>query len=378
MTVTFNPIVRTLRLHWFSARPCFSLLDPGPSTPFAKQFMNEEKYYSEDEAHPPLFDLRRLGRRFQKERHVGKDAFSQQIYRPHGFWSIYMSRVAHPDYQGAWKGLAPMRFLFRGKPSAPLVRILPQFAASLQPQIQHLRAYPTCYLFPIGWAVGIVAQAEGEFPLDAVPALVDRLRHEPAFLGRGGISLPLDRLLRGLHEVIREEFLGPRSSQTLEQDGNPYLVVSPLKFDDQGSFQGQTLQDADGIAAMLAGAPLTDGKKPLITPGNGSIAITALNRGTFVMASLPELESHVPGCSSSNMKNALLITTLMQKFHQTSLGHKSPHVAAMRSNVVNTFEKLENCWNKPHFQKICDMHAGIRKMRVKEKSPDQGRDGGFN
>jgi hypothetical protein len=372
MAECFNPVVRTLRLHWFSARPCFQLLDPAAGAPFARKFMCEEQYYREDQAHPPLFDLRRLGRRFQEERHVGKDAFSQQVYRPHGFWSIYMSRVAHPDYQGVWKGLAPMRFLFRGKPSAPLVRIRPEFAESLKPQVQHLRAYPTCYLFPIGWAVGIVVQAEGEVALANVPGVVDRLRREPAFLGRGGIPLPLDRLLRGLHEVIREEFLGPRTSSTLEQDGNPYLVASPLKFDDQGSFQGQTLLDADGITAMLAGGPLANEKKLLITPGNGSIAMTALNRGTFVMASLPELEPRVPGCSSSNMKNALLITTLMQKFHQISLGHTSVEVAKMRGNIVDTFEKLENCWNKPHFQKVCDAHTGIRKMRVKEKSSDDG------
>jgi hypothetical protein len=47
-------------------------------------------------------------------------------------------------------------------------------------------------------------------------------------------------------------------------------------------------------------------------------------------------------------------------------------VAKMRGNIVDTFEKLENCWNKPHFQKVCDAHTGIRKMRVKEKSSDDG------
>jgi hypothetical protein len=85
------------------------MLNPAGRTPFAHSFLSEDHYYQEDHR-GSRYELRRLGRRFQLERRIGEDRF----FEPHGFWGLYMARVAHPDYRGIWKGLAPMRFVFGG------------------------------------------------------------------------------------------------------------------------------------------------------------------------------------------------------------------------------------------------------------------------
>ncbi len=354
-------MVQRLRLHWFAARPCFDLLNPTGRTPFAHSFLSEDLYYERNQE-GSRFSLRRLGRRFQFERRIGEDR-----YRPHGFWGMYMSRIAHSDYRGIWKGLAPMRFVFDKDKGMPLLRVNPTFAATME---MALRVYPNCYLFPIGWVAGVVIQADGGVPLGTCGDLTERLRNEEAFLWKGRAA-SLDEVLDGLHEMIRSELVVARGAHNSGDTANPYLVVSPLRFEQQASFWGPTQVDAEGIATMLAGGPLPEGKRPLITPDTNTLAITVLNRGTFLMARSPEQEANVPGCSSSNLKNALLITILMQKFHQNSRGHRNPIVVAMRNEVEETFQQLESFWDRPHFRKICETHSGIAKMGEERPGPAQ-------
>jgi len=362
MAETFNPMMHELRLHWFVARPCFDLLNPAARTPFAHSFLSEDLYYQADQQ-GSHFTLRRLGRRFQFARRIGKD----RLFKPHGFWSLYMTRVANPEYRGIWKGLAPMRFVFDGDKQAPLLRIEPAFAAAMKVS---LRAFPSCYLFPIGWVAGVVIAANGGVPLKECGDLTERLRNEEAFLWQGR-SVRLGEVLDGLHEMIRSELVVARGSHNSTDAANPYLVASPLKFEGQRSFGGRTQVDAKQIATVVAGGLLPEGREPLITSDTYTLAMTVLNRGTFLMAQSPEREANVPGCSSSNLKNALLITMLMQKFHQNSRGHRNPIVMAMRNEVGETFRQLENFWNKPHFLKICRTHAGIAKMLEEQVTPAQ-------
>jgi hypothetical protein len=355
MNTSFNPDVYRLRLHWFTARPSFDLLNPAGRTPFANTFLSEDRYYQTD-VKGEHFRLRRLGRRFQMERRLDED----HNFEAHGFWSLYMSRVAHPDYRGIWRGLAPMRVVFGGDKEAPLLRLDPTFARTSTKA--RLRVYPNCYLFPIGWTAGMVIQADGNVPLEECCDLAERLGTEKAFLWRGRQAC-LNDVLDRLHEMIRGELVVTRGAHNSGETTKPYLVLTPLRFDGQESFWGNTLVDRERITTMLAGGPLSEGKAPLTTPNTSMLTITVLNRGTFLMSRLPEHEANVPGCSSSNLKNSLLITTIMQKFHQNSRGHRNPLVVAMRNEVGETFRQMASFWTKQYFLKIGEAHAGIARMR---------------
>ena len=361
MTDLFNPVIRTLRLHWFSVRPCFDLLNPDARTASANTFLSEDLYYTRDHSCPG-FEVRRLGRRFQEERRIG-----QMIYRPHGFWAVYMSRVAGEDYRGLWRGLAPMRIQLNQQ-SNPCVRIQSTFVDTLSPELVTIRAFPNCYLFPIGWTAGIVVEATGQFSLDTCTRLVQGLRREQVFQCRDGGVVSLDMLLRGMHDTIRKEFVNSRPAQRGEEAANPYLVALPLVFDDQGSFWGDIQVPKDTLATMLAGGPLPEDKQPLITRDVRSLNLTVLNRGTFVLSARPEHDWNVPGCACSNFKNALLITMLMQKFTQNSFGHRNKIVQEMRKVVLETFRQLENFCNKTHYRRICESHSGIQRMSAEAHS----------
>jgi len=363
VSTTFNPDVYRLRLHWFTARPCFDLLNPAGRTPLANTFLSEDRYYQGD-VNGEHFSLRRLGRRFQVERRVDDD----RKFEAHGFWGLYMSRVAHPDYRGIWRGLAPMRVVFGRDKKAPLLRVDPAFAGTVTKA--RLRVYPNCYLFPIGWTAGVVIQADGNVPLDECCKLTERLRTEKAFLWQGR-QVRLDDVLDRLHEMIRGELVVKREAHNSGDTTKPYLVVTPLGFDGQGSFWGNTPVDRERIATMLAGGPLSEGKTPLTTPNTSMLTITVLNLGTFLMSRLPEHEANVPGCSSSNLKNSLLITTIMQKFHENSRGHGNRLVVAMRNEVGETFRQMVSFWTKQYFLKISEAHTGIAKMRKEPMVPSQ-------
>jgi hypothetical protein len=363
MSTTFNPDVYRLRLHWFTARPCFDLLNPEGRTPFANSFLSEDRYYKED-VNGTNIRLRRLGRRSRVERRLDDD----HSFEPHGFWSLYMTLVAHPDYRGVFRGLAPMRVVFGADKEAPLLRIDPAFAATVMNA--RLRVYPNCYLFPIGWTAGVVIQADGDVPLDESCKLTERLRTEKVFLWRGR-QASLDEVLDRLHETIRGELVVKRGAHNSVDTTKPYLVMSPLRFDGQESFWGSTPVDRERMATALAEGPLPEGKPPLTTPNTSMLTITVLNRGTFLMARRPEHEENVPGCSSSNLKNSLLITTLMQKFHQNSRGHRNPLVVAMRNEVGEAFRQMASVWTKQYFLKISEAHAGIAKMREEPMVPSQ-------
>lgn len=357
MADEFNPVIRTLRLHWFSVRPCFDLLSPNARTDSANTFLSEDRYYSCDHD-CAAFRARRLGRRFKQERRVGNSS-----YAPHGFWATYMSNVAGPEYRGPWRGLAPMRIQFRDG-EKPWVRVASAVAGSFQPELATIRAFPNCYLFPIGWTAGVVIEIRGKLSLDTCARLVQTLRRENVFECREKGPASLEQLLRSFHDAVRGEFVTPRPAQRGEVAANPYLVAVPLEFDDQGSFWGTVEVPKETLIPLLAGGPLPEEKQPLIMHDTNTLSMTVLNRGTILFASRPEYERIVPGCAGSNFKNSLLITMLMQKFCQSAFGHRNRIVTAMRAEVLETFRLLANIWERPHYRKICEVHTGIQKMRA--------------
>jgi len=100
------------------------------------------------------------------------------------------------------------------------------------------------------------------------------------------------------------------------------------------------------------------------------IAMTALNRGTFWNGQLAG-EPRVPGCSSSNMKRAAAYYT-EQKFIKSRWGHTSGGVAKMRGILLDTFEKLENCWTSRIFRSLRRAHGNQKDARER-KASDDGR-----
>lgn len=327
--------------------------------------MNEDAYYQADRTSQNLV-WQRLGRRFQFLRKVG-----DKHYQPHKFWSVYMDKVANPNYRGEWKGLAPMRLAFKNGKQSQTPGFDAAFSASLKPQITDIRAYPNCYLFPIGWTAGVVIQAEGQFAFASIPSLVSKLRAGTVFR-LGAASRTLEQVLGNYSDSIRSALIDQKRPQAPDQSGGPYLALGLIDFEGQNDFQKPGHVDRDLALRMLTGGAVPEDQKLLITPGIQSLVMTVLNRGTLVIPGDPKDTPMNPACSLSNLKNALLITMLMQKFHHNSFRHKSAAVAAMRVDVMNTFQQLENFWQKPAFRAVCDAHAGIRKMRESAEQVNTG------
>jgi hypothetical protein len=179
----FNPLVHLFRIHWFSVRPCCGLVSSESLSRFGTDFLNPKHYYQSKMIDHALFSVSTLGRRSLHVRKV-----NGKIYRPHKFWSKYMSEVAGHEYRGPWLGLAPMHFQFKPEPGKKLFCIQPelqQHPEKLLADVTGIRAFPKAYLCPIGWIVAISADIEGSFPLNAMAPLIGQLRSGRVFLHRG-------------------------------------------------------------------------------------------------------------------------------------------------------------------------------------------------
>jgi len=168
---------------------------PAAGAPFARKFMCEEQYYREDQAHPPLFDLRRLGRRFQED---GMSARTHSVSRCIGRTASGASicrGLRIPTIRGVWKGLAPMRSssgASRALPWCAFVRVcrVVETAGSASQSVPHLLSLShRLGRWHRGAGGGRGCLCECSWRGGSAAA---RSRHSWA----RGIPLPLDRLLR--------------------------------------------------------------------------------------------------------------------------------------------------------------------------------------
>jgi hypothetical protein len=355
MPVGFNPVVRTLRFHWFSARPCLEFLLPASLSEFGAGFLHPDCYYSADQTHECV-TLKRLGRRSL----AARTGLEGKELTPHRFWSVYMSKVAGPDYRGFWNGLAPMRLAFRDQPPQRLVRISPTFSMPESAPFSGIKVFPNCYLTPIGWVAGIVVEIKSNFTLDRTPALVRSLRTEAAFQFLDH-PVTLETLFKKLHETIRRVLILPVSQRDFDWP-RPYLVASPIHFDRQRDFHGRLGFDLNTILQILDEDADFDEKPALVRRNARVLALTLLNRGSFLMAQAPEDRPSAPRCALSNLKNSLLVITLMHRFHKAFRGHRSLAAQNMCDEVEKTLKQLQSSWEAPHFHQIFNAHTGIRKM----------------
>lgn len=382
----FNPVVSHFRIHFFSARPCFNFATGASLTGFARSFMSPEKYYQSDpeppnsqpagngqSAAPQIsYSLHRLGRRCQYDRQSSTRA------RAHKFWSAYMNKVSHEDYRGPWRGLAPLRAAFKDTPQRRLLRLKQDSiqqrmqAKSQQAQAQQvpasplqIKAFPKLHVCPIGWAAGIVVDVEGDLPFDQMPVLVDLLRSEPVYLFRNEKDLlQLEQLLTAMHRVVRDALLVTDRRRPMNETARSYIVCSPLAFQGQSGFAGDEQIDLSLILRVLEQNPsLSDDSRRTVSPTPRSFTVTRFNRGTMrITATLGDEDQQSPACALSNLKNCLLMTSLMEQYHSDSAGHSSPAVQQMREEVELTFALLKSAWKSPHFHALCTRDSGLQKM----------------
>jgi hypothetical protein len=374
----FNPMVSHFRIHFFSARPCFNFATAASLTDFAKSFMSTEKYYQSDpeppQPSPPpqgngqggapqiTYSVHRLGRRCQYDRQSSTRA------RAHKFWSAYMNKVAHEDYRGPWRGLAPLRAEFKDTPQRRLLRLKQD---SIQQRIHaqsaplKITSFPKLHLCPIGWAAGIVVDVEGDLPFDQLSALVDLLRSEPAYLFRNEKDpLQLDQLLTAMHRLVRDALLVTDRRRPVNETARSYIVCSPLAFQGQTNFAGDEQIDLSLVLRVLEQNPsLSDDSRRTVSPTPRSFTVTRFNRGTMrITATRSDDDHQSPACALSNLKNCLLMTSLMEQFHSDAAGHSSPAVQQMREEVELTFALLKSAWKSPHFHALCNRDSGLQKM----------------
>jgi hypothetical protein len=360
----FNPAVNVFRIHWFYVSPCYDLVSSRSLSKFGARVLSQKRYYESSSSDHPSFSLQTLGRRSLAVR-----KFNGKTYRPHKFWSKYMSGVAGPEYRGRWLGLAPMHFRFKPADNKKLFGLHPdlmQNAEKLLPGLKRIRAFPKAFVCPIGWVIAISMEIEGAFSFNGLPDLMDHLRAEKVFLYNGAAA-GLKEAIREMQSMIEGSLLARKPAQLSDDDIALYSVSSPVAFAGQSTFSPQAEQlDLTAIFRVIGEGPAPKENRRLVTPGGRSIAITGFNRGTMLISTGA---GKAPECALSNLKNLLLMTTLMQKYHQGSQGHSDPAVAVMRSEVTTTFRLLENRWEGPHFKQICANHEGIIKLLQQEPAP---------
>ena len=379
----FNPVVSHFRIHFFSARPCFNFATGASLTDLAKSFISPEKYYQSDPEPPQpsqqpagngqaaapqiTYSLHRLGRRCQYDRQSNTRA------RAHKFWSAYMNKVAHEDYSGPWRGLAPLRAAFKDSPQRRLLRLNQEsIQPGMQAQGQHAPASPLkIKAFPQTARVShwlgrrIVVDVEGDLLFDKLPVVIDLLRSEAAYLFRNEKDpLKLEQLLTAMHRVVRDSLLVTDRRRPVNESARSYIVCSPLAFQGQSNFAGDEQIDLSSVLRVLEQNPsLSDDSRRTVSPTPRSFTLTRFNRGTMrITATLGDEDHQSPACALSNLKNCLLMTSLMEQYHSDSAGHSSPAVQQTREEVELTFALLKSAWKSPHFHALCNRDSGLQKM----------------
>jgi len=231
-----------------------------------------------------------------------------------------------------------------------------------------VEAFPKAYLCPIGWVVGAVAELRGRFLLTEIPLLVERLRSEPVFLYKGN-QATLDYALLQMHALVRSAFLiekVPRGHTKLEI----YTVCSPLSFDGQESFSEKAGLNFPVVFQIIG---RDSDARQVVTRKRNASTVTVLNRGTMLFTRLITGEDAQlqPSCGLSNLKNLLMMTAIMQKYHEQTKDHINLDVRKMRRSVAKSFMRLVGCWKSPHFKEMTapgeKENLGLSKMLVPEE-----------
>jgi VIT1/CCC1 family predicted Fe2+/Mn2+ transporter len=353
----FNPVINALSVHWFSVQPCFNVVTRKGLSRIAKKALDSTQYYAEDipdKAQPGRFALLKLGRRYQRAHRI-----NATTYKPHKFWSRYMSRVASENYRGAWNGLAPLRFEFFNRPGG-LLGLPPGFtlqAALPKPSLVAVRAFPRAYLCPLGWIVAINVEFRGEFSFAEAARLVEELRGRPDFLFQGR-QTTVEEALRSMHDLVRDFVMEDRRKEDYSET-EIYTVCSPLVFADQDLFNGVREElDMGQVTRLIANQEQFPNDRLCVTRRVQALTVTAFNRGTLVITRPPKGKDHAPACGLSNLEGLLQMTSMMQKYHAESKGYRSREVALMRDEVAATFKRLREAYKTAHFLDLCAEPGG--------------------
>jgi len=142
MAECFNPVVRTSGSTGSRPDRASKLLDPAAGAPFARKFMCEEQYYREDQAHPLSSDLSQAGQAFSgrtacRQGRIQSAGVSAARLLEHLYVEGCASRLSG-SLERAGADAVPLP----GQAERSLGAHSSEFAESLKPQVQHLRAYP--------------------------------------------------------------------------------------------------------------------------------------------------------------------------------------------------------------------------------------------
>jgi hypothetical protein len=287
-----------------------------------------------------------------------------------------MSAVAADNSRGTWFGLAPLRVVFKQREGKHALCLPPKFTIPVKtPSLSEVRvrAYPKAYIWPIGWTVGVVVQIEGTFSLSEVPSILDHLRSDSVFLAAGRVTTLNGGVLE-LDSAIRSVFL-QKNAPISAEELNLYSTSSPIAFEGQRSFDGSAVElDLSCISTIIGTGAMVQDNRRILTRTPDKVAMTAFNRGTFQITRLrpkdetDEANERSPACALSNLKNSLLMTSLMQKYQQKSIGRSDPATLQMRSEIPKTFEALHSAWENPHFRQICAHNQGVQKLLAAARS----------
>jgi hypothetical protein len=330
----------SFRFHVFSARPCYDFLSPERLPTATQELMSSEKYGKLDgEKGHTVGGLKfeQLGRRSRDPKLIQQKDLPDRWLKPHRFWSEYLSMVAHPDYRGPWFGFAPYRVRLDlpeqgGLDKPKLLHVTKVFfddAIAKYKGVDRITAFPKAYLTPLGWTSAVsfeLASKPGKsFPLDAALALAYRMRKDTAYSIRGGPASDLQSALIALHRTIRNALLGPGKPTLQEVNIHEYIVASPVDFDGQQIFDGNSELDVAAVLHMLDAKGQVPADRRLITLDLRFAVVTAFNRGSFLVVrgiSTGTSEERQPArCALSNFKNALMMAAIMQRYHQSAPAH---------------------------------------------------------
>jgi hypothetical protein len=342
----FNLNIQTFRMELFWVQVCPELLDPQALSEFGRQMLDRGSYQSAG-GETSSISLSPMGRRFRRP-HMAQGT----VRKPHQFWASYYANVSPPERQ--WFGLAPFRVQFR---QHKLLRVNQAFVSGLRlPGLTRASVFPSAYLCPVGWSVGLTIDLEGNLAFSDVAASSTWLTsqsHKP-FLCYGQPASS-EFALRTMSTTIRRSLV--------RGDGSyvhfwPYLVASPIVYLDQPKhFLSLSKNEIQAILGLLIRRPTSTSRPYASMFDANSFSMTVFNYGTFLLTAN---RGRVASCWLSNLKNAIMMATLIEAFLRSTRFDEHPQVTQMRSELVSTLHSLLKAYDTPHFGKICRQHSAIR------------------
>ncbi|MEW6366144.1 MAG: hypothetical protein AB1714_16070 [Acidobacteriota bacterium] len=341
----FNLRMRKFRFDIFWVQSCLDLLNSEALSEFGRQVLDKDSYGSRG-GRQNAIGLDPMGRRFRLSRTI-----RGRVKKPHQFWASYYAQVL--PLKGNWFGLAPHRVVFQ---DADLIRMNQDHISSLGLDgLQAARVFPSAYLCPTGWSVGLNVDLEGDLEFSQIAASSARLTSHDAkpFLFKSQPA-SLEFVLRGMSAAI--------SGALLLQDKDysqfrPYLVASPVRYAGQPEhFLRLESEEIEAILTLLRRKPTTAEQPfaPMFT--DDSFGVTVFNYGTFLLTSRQGLPA---SCWLSNMKNAMMMAAMITDFCRSSEINKNRQIIEMRTHLVETLQALLKAYDTPHFGKVCRRHSAV-------------------